>query len=78
MTQALSWRDTSLLRAIAEDRCEIVCDPQPLLFVDGRVFCDTDAGRRLIEAGLLAKPGIGTGRWPARLTEAGTANLAIK
>jgi hypothetical protein len=76
MTQTLSCRDTSLLRAIAENRCEIVCDPQPVLFVDGRVFCDTDAGRRLIQAGLLTKPGPAPGRWPAHLTESGTASLA--
>ncbi|HEX4249361.1 MAG TPA: hypothetical protein VH008_15975 [Pseudonocardia sp.] len=49
---------------------------QPVLFVDGRLCCDVDAGRRLISAGLVEQPGLGTGRWPARLTEAGEAELA--
>ena len=51
MAQTLSRRDTSLLRAVAQERCEIVLDPQPVLLVDGRVFCDTAAARRLLDAG---------------------------
>jgi hypothetical protein len=75
MAQTLSRRDTSLLRAVAQDRCEIVLDPQPVLLVDGRVFCDTAAGQRLLDAGLLERPGIGSGRWPARLTSTGEKEL---
>ena len=72
----LNRRDQALLRAVADHRCEVVQGSQPVLFVDGRVCCDADSGRRLLEAGLLAHPGLGTGRWPARLTEAGEAELA--
>jgi hypothetical protein len=46
-----------------------------VLLVDGRVFCDTAAARRLLDAGLLERPGIGAGRWPARLTAAGEGEL---
>jgi hypothetical protein len=75
-TGLLSRRDIALLHAVADHRCEIVHGSQPVLFVDGRLCCDADAGRRLISAGLLAQPGLGTGRWPARLTEAGETELA--
>jgi hypothetical protein len=75
-TGLLSRRDVALLHAVADQRCEIVHGSQPVLFVDGRLCCDADAGRRLISAGLLAQPGLGTGRWPARLTGAGEAELA--
>jgi hypothetical protein len=72
----LSRRDVALLTAVAQDRCEIVHGSLPVLFVDGRLSCDASAARRLIAAGLLQRPGLGTGRWPARLTEAGQAELA--
>ncbi|MDT7559422.1 MAG: hypothetical protein QOI50_1918 [Pseudonocardiales bacterium] len=75
-TDLLNRRDQALLHAVAEDRCEIVPSAQPALFVDGRLCSDGDAGRRLISAGLVAQPGLGTGRWPARLTEVGEAELA--
>ena len=72
----LSRREVALLHAVADHRCEIVRGTQPVLFVDGRVFCDADAARRLVREGLVAQPGLGTGRWPARLTEAGERELA--
>lgn len=75
-TELLNRRDVALLHAVADKRCEIVRGSQPVMFVDGRVFSDADAGRRLVRAGLVARPGLGTGRWPARLTEAGEVELA--
>jgi hypothetical protein len=75
-TQVLSRRDLALLHAVADHRCEIQHGSESVLFVDGRACCDAEAGRRLIRAGLLAQPGLGRGRWPARLTEAGMAELA--
>jgi hypothetical protein len=72
----LNRRDQALLNAVADHRCEILPSSQPVLFVDGRVCCDADAARRLIEAGLLAQPGLGTGRWPARLTALGETEVA--
>jgi hypothetical protein len=75
-SEPLNRRDLALLRAVSEHRCEIVHGSQPVLFVDGRLCCDADAGRRLIRAGLVAQPGLGAGRWPAKLTEAGTQRLA--
>jgi len=74
-TGLLSRRDVALLHAVADRRCEIVHGSQPVLFVDGWLCCDADAGRRLISVGLLAEPGPGTGRWPARLTEAGEVEV---
>lgn len=76
MTELLNRRELALLHAVADHRCELVRGPEPVMFVDGRLFCDADAGRRLVSAGLVAQPGLGTGRWPARLTEAGEAELA--
>jgi hypothetical protein len=75
-TGLLSRRDIALLHAVADQPCEIVHGSQPVLFVDGRLCCDADAGRRLVSAGLLAQPGPAAGRWPARLTEAGAAEVA--
>jgi len=69
-------RDRALLHAVADQRCEILQGWQPVLFIDGRLCSDADAGRRLISAGFLAQPGLGTGRWPARLTKAGEVELA--
>jgi hypothetical protein len=74
--EALSRRDRALLHAVADHRCVIQHGRESVLFVDGRVCCDADAGRRLIRAGLVEQPGLGTGRWPARLTKAGEAELA--
>jgi hypothetical protein len=72
----LTRRDVALLAAVAQERCEIVHGSLPVLFVDGRLSCDASAARRLIGAGLLKRPGLGSGRWPARLTDAGQAALA--
>jgi hypothetical protein len=75
-TELLSRRDLALLQAVADKRCEIVHGSKLALFMDGRVFPDRDAARRLIQAGLVAQPGLGTGRWPARLTGVGERRLA--
>ena len=72
-SQALSRRDVAVLRAVAEDRCEIVSGSQPVLFIDGRLCCDADSGRRLVRAGLVASPPDGRGR--ATLTPAGRTEL---
>ncbi|WP_028937852.1 hypothetical protein [Pseudonocardia spinosispora] len=74
--ELLSRRDMALLNAVADRRCEIVYGAKPLLFMDGRAFPDREAARRLIRAGLVAQPGIGTGRWPARLTDTGRIQLS--
>jgi hypothetical protein len=75
-TEVLSRRDLALLHAVADRRCEIQHGRESVLFVDGRVCCDAEVGRRLIDSGLLAQTGLGMGRWPARLSEAGKAKLA--
>jgi hypothetical protein len=72
-SESLSRRDLAVLRAVAEDRCEIVSGSQPVLFVDGRLCCDADSGRRLVRAGLVV--GSGRGRGPAKLTPAGRMEL---
>jgi hypothetical protein len=74
--QLLSRRDAALLQAVADRRCEIGYATRPVLFLDGRMFPDKDAARRLIRTGLVAQPGIGSGRWPARLTDTGSDALA--
>lgn len=71
----LSGRDAALLRAVARGRCELEPGPMPVLYVDGRIFCDTTAGLRLVLAGLVAAPEREARRVPARLTEAGRAEL---
>jgi hypothetical protein len=43
------------------------------LFIDGRLCCDADSGRRLVHAGLVLSPG--GGRGPAKLTPAGRQEL---
>ena len=69
----LSGRDAALLRAVANGRCELEQGPMPVLYVDGRIFCDTAAAHRLVLAGLVAAPE--PSRVPARLTDAGRAEL---
>jgi len=71
-SQSLSRRDLAVLRAVAEDRCEIESGSQPVLFIDGRLCCDADSGRRLVRAGLVVGP---RGRGPAKLTPAGRMEL---
>jgi hypothetical protein len=46
----------------------------PVLYVDGRIFCDTAAAQRLVLAGLVAAPEQER-RVPAQLTEDGRAEL---
>jgi hypothetical protein len=75
-TDQFCQRDIALLHAVADHRCEILHGSQLVLYVDGRVCCDGDAGRRLIRGGWLARPGLGSGRWPARLTKTGEVELA--
>lgn len=76
MIEMLSGRDAALLRAVAGGRCELEQGPMPVLYVDGRIFCDTAAAQRLVHAGLVAAPAMERRRVPARLTEAGRAELA--
>jgi hypothetical protein len=71
----LSRRDAALLRAVAGGRCELEPGPMPVLYVDGRIFCDTSAAQRLVRAGLVAAPERDPRRVPARLTDAGRAEL---
>ena len=75
-TTQLLRRDSALLRAVADGRGEIVHGGKLMLFLDGRMFPDREAARRLIQAGVVAQPGLGTGRWPARLTRTGERELA--
>jgi hypothetical protein len=74
--EMLSGRDAALLRAVANGRCELEPGPMPVLYVDGRIFCDTAAAQRLVLAGLVAAPEHEPLRVPARLTDAGRAELA--
>lgn len=74
--EPLTARETALLRAVAQDRCEIVAGWLPELYVDGRIFCDTAAAHRLVLAGLVVEPELGAGRVPARLTDFGLAELS--
>jgi hypothetical protein len=48
----------------------------PVLYVDGRIFCDTAAAQRLVLAGLVAAPEPELRRAKAQLTEAGRAELS--
>jgi hypothetical protein len=73
--EMLSGRDAALLRAVAGGRCELEPGPMPVLYVDGRIFCDTAAAQRLVLAGLVAAPEEERRRVPAQLTEAGRAEL---
>ncbi len=76
MIEVLNGRDAALLRAVANGRCELEPGPLPVLYVDGRVCCDTGVAPRLVRAGLVAPPEPNPSRMPARLTEAGRAELA--
>jgi hypothetical protein len=69
----LSYRDRSVLRAVAAGRCEIAGDTGGALVVDGRFLSDQFAGPRLAAAGLIDA---GSRQGPARLTASGEALLA--
>jgi hypothetical protein len=71
----LSRRDTALLRAVADGRCELEPGSWPVLYVDGTVCCDATAAHRLVRAGLVAEPESGPTRGRAQLTDAGRAEL---
>jgi hypothetical protein len=80
---ALTRRDRAILKAVANGRAELVYGAEPDLLLDGRCCCDQVAAHRLARAGLIAPaelvPGVLAGvgqRVPARLTAAGTAQLA--
>ena len=80
---ALTRRDLAILKAVANGRAELVYGAEPDLLLDGRCCCDQVAAHRLARAGLIAPaelvPGVLAGvgqRVPARLTAAGTAQLA--
>jgi hypothetical protein len=69
----LSYRDRSVLRAVAAGRCEIAGDTGGALVVDGRFLSDQFAGPRLAAAGLIDA---GSRQGTARLTASGEALLA--
>jgi hypothetical protein len=74
----LTRRDRAILRAVADGRAELVYGAEPDLLLDGRCCCDQVAAHRLARAGLIAPlvvAGVGQ-RVPARLTPAGSAQLA--
>lgn len=73
---ALSHRDTALLRAVADGRCELAGSAGPVLLVDGRCCCDQSAAHRLTAAGLIGPPVPAGQRVAAELTTAGRALLA--
>jgi hypothetical protein len=75
VVEVLSGRDAALLRAVADGRCELEPGSLPVLYVDGRVCCDTAAARRLVSAGLVAEPAPKRSRTRAQLTAAGRAEL---
>jgi hypothetical protein len=68
-------RDRAVLRAVAAGRCQIGAGCQPLLLVDGLVCADSDAGHRLVAAGLIEPPDTTRPLGPATLTPAGRAVL---
>jgi hypothetical protein len=74
----LTRRDRAILKAVADGRAEIVYGSEPDLLLDGRCCCDQVAAHRLARAGLIAPlvvADVGQ-RVPARLTAAGSAQLA--
>ena len=74
----LTRRDRAILRAVADGRAELVYGAEPDLLLDGRCCCDQVAAHRLAHAGLIAPlvvADVGQ-RVPARLTQAGSAQLA--
>ena len=83
MTSTLTRRDRAILKAVADGRAELVHGAEPDLLLDGRCCCDQVAAHRLARAGLIAPAEPVSGdparvgqRVPARLTAAGTAQLA--
>jgi hypothetical protein len=66
-----SGRDRALLRAVAAGRCRIGAGWQPVLLVDGFVCADSDAGHRLVAAGLIDPPDPTRPLGPATLTASG-------
>lgn len=69
-TAVLSFRDRSLLRAVAAGRCTMSAGSCPALTVDGICCCDQFAGGRLVAAGLIL-----CARGAVSLTETGRALL---
>ncbi|GAB3899798.1 hypothetical protein GCM10029964_086210 [Kibdelosporangium lantanae] len=76
VTTGYSARHKALLKAVAENRGELVCGCYPSLAVDGR-WCDQIATAQLVTAALVepARPGPTGSRRPAVLTPAGAAML---
>jgi hypothetical protein len=70
-TITLSFRDRSVLRAVAAGRCTINAGA---LVVDGLCCSDQFVGPRLARAGLIASTAGSAG--PARITAAGQSALA--
>lgn len=73
-TATLSNRDRTVLRAIADGRCQVSGGCGMTLVIDGLCYADQFAGSRLTGAGLVAVPG--PAPEPARLTPTGLALLA--
>jgi hypothetical protein len=72
----LSGRDRALLRAVATGRCTLGSGWQPVLLVDGLACTDSDAGHRLVAAGLINPPDPDHSHVPARITSLGWRSLA--
>jgi hypothetical protein len=64
----LCGRDRAVLRAIDAGRCELWAGCEPVLVVDGMRCADSGVAKRLLEAGLVARP---SGSTVAELTPAG-------
>ena len=71
-TATLSGRDRSLLRAVATGRCLLGSGGwQPVLLIDGLACADSDAGHRLVTAGLIDPPDPDRQLGPAHITTLG-------
>jgi hypothetical protein len=75
-TATLSGRDRALLRAVAAGRCTLGSGWQPVLLIDGLACTDSDAGHRLVAAGLINPPDPDRSLVPARITSLGWRALA--
>ncbi|XVV06203.1 hypothetical protein ACQPW3_12775 [Actinosynnema sp. CA-248983] len=69
MATSITYRDRSVLRAVAAGRCVYTAGT---LLVDGLACCDQFLGPRLVRAGLIEPEPGGS----AHLTRAGLAALA--
>jgi hypothetical protein len=70
---ALSHRDRAVLRAVRAGRCQVSGSAAALLVIDGVGCSDQFVASRLVQAGLIARPGPRPA--PAHLTASGLALL---